>query len=184
MARIVGFWCCMSYTSADPTATRANATAEYARQCARSCLLGSLDRLADTVATLALFEEDAETLEVVELPAALERGAALCPAGCGPLLRDALRLEDLLHRAGASAARQLLGDELRQGEVAVGVGLARDAGRGVVDECLQKRKRVRKVGGYGLSSARAYAVVVDYVDDDSSFARRRTGLEEDDCTRP
>ena len=102
----------------------------------RSSCRRLLDCLADSVPPLLLRKHDCEPLKVVELPALLDGGPLLRPRGLVPLLDGALLLELFADHARACGARELGQDEGREGEVAVGEGLAGHAGCGAVDDCL------------------------------------------------
>ena len=103
----------------------------------RSRLLSRLAVLADTVATLALLEEDAEPLKVTELAPLLEGSTTTSPAAGGPLLCDPVLCELLGHSPAACTARERLGHKRRERKVLVRVRLARNRRLRVVDQCLR-----------------------------------------------
>lgn len=114
-----------------PKSRRAKASA------ARLCLLRGVDGLVHAVCPLLLRDHDDEALEVGECPPLLDGGALLGEARLLPLLDDRLLLELLADDTGAGGAGERSEAEGSEGQVAVGEGLAGDAGCWAVDDSLR-----------------------------------------------
>jgi len=125
------------------------------------CLTGLGNLLADGVPAGLLEEHDIEALEVVDLSPLLHSFALLCPRRILPLGDGTLLLKVLLEDTSPYGAGELGDLQGSEGQVAIGEGMAGNAGSGAIDNC---------------------PVVVNHFRNDGDLAIVGAGLEEDNSS--
>lgn len=118
---------------------RGHATGKRVHPSNRASCASLLQRLAYTVPPLLLRNHHREPLEVVKLTALFDSRKLLRPARLFPLLHNLVCLDALLHGSGACRSGEFRDSQWGKGEMAVGVGLARNRGRWAVNNCLEIR---------------------------------------------